>query len=1451
MMNGTGSAMETFGQSVSNLTREFGIQGGQIKTLEGLYFTLSAGIRDTDSAMKTMEAAAKVATVGITDMQTSVDILTTVMNSYNVSASNAEQVSSGLFAIVRQGKMVFEDLAQSFGPLVAIANQANVEWREAGAALAELTAQGFSTRRAATAVRATFNQMLRPTEAMQKVFEELAVEMDLLSSRGRKLKNRMDNLKQSQKRMKQEVSANKEALDAIRNGASDVGDIMGTTTGKIKKLNSQWVEQQAELRSAQQEYQEIRAEISGLEARMDGFSDSMRDNRIKMMEIRLQADKQGRELTQSEKERIEELQTANDELRLNQLKTEKKIEKAKEKQAAKAEEVKSREKKANQTRQQLMTALQDKNEKLTQSLNDLSEELSTVEDHWANYIDTIGPALIKQEGLATTLTKMRDKAEEMGIPIQSLFTNIRALSGVMPLLSDNMKGFRDSLASIRDPQENINSLFERFSSQFGMKFREVINSIREVIELVGMDLSNSLIPIMESWGDQLGSLIETYRSMDEELRSSIATFAVLTTTVAAIVGPIMIFSGQIMMLISAGLPTLVTLLTGALIAFGGFGSSLREVMSSTSRANTEVDNLGNKLAGAGEKAKTAKNPLKDFQETVQGLIQKIRDFVGLIRSQVIPSFLDFADGMRATTNAFVSGMSEITKETDKFGGSVKSLMSRVGDMLSDLGEWMKEQKALSKELGKFAGVMINQVVPITINLIKIMLMAAEIVGSVISTFMNIPGVIPAIKGLAAAVGVVLVGLRKVTGAVVSFMSRFMPVIKAVASAAGFYIGLHTALMLASGGLVKYATIALAGAGNTFTLSGALATAQGGLMSLLPSIIANSTALTALSTAAKAAWSSLLGPIGLVLAAVSLLAVAWTQNLFGIRDKTHQAISFVKGKFNSMVKTTKKFFNKHKMWFSLLGGIILLLINPFTILLIAWKNNWLNIQGITKNAVKKIVGFFDWLGGAIKKGMKSIGRFIGKTWDAALNKLKNLARKGFNKVVDLIKGYVPEFESVGEAVAWGLRHTIIGILFKMFPSLEEWTANFVDTVVKGILKKIPEIGDSIKKVAQVIEDYIGVFSDTKKGPMSDLTSWGPNVSKTYAKGIKSNEEEVNSAMLDMAEPPEEVKTGTKIPTKTKVKPPEDGKKKTSDQTQSIIEDLKKLKENFSSVMEEFGTVTEEIANRIEEELAPMIQKVNDRLKGSSPEFVKNADVWGKKTIQNFVSGVQAALPEAKRMLRKIGQSANVVLDPLNNAFDKWKKSIASTVDDMVKSLKVWKKAVKTLKNVDGWVEKHITKPFTKLVDNALSWGEKFISDFAQGMMNKKGEMKTAVKTITGIVADRMATNPDAKKGPLSKVSKWGENLVSTFAADIKSGQQAVNNAVKGMGTTPAMPKKAPKTGGGDNITKLIVKEGAFKILPGAFEGVSEEELPEAVRKEAEVMLTEEILERLEGRGQTEP
>jgi TP901 family phage tail tape measure protein len=147
---------------------------------KALYGTISAGISATDGAAQAFEVmgqSVKFGKAALVDSATAVDLITTILNSYALEATEAERVSDLLFKTVQLGKTTGDELAGSFGRVTSIAATAGVSLEDLTAATVLLTRGGLSTDEAMTSLKAVITAIAAPTSQSKQAIEEMGLTM--------------------------------------------------------------------------------------------------------------------------------------------------------------------------------------------------------------------------------------------------------------------------------------------------------------------------------------------------------------------------------------------------------------------------------------------------------------------------------------------------------------------------------------------------------------------------------------------------------------------------------------------------------------------------------------------------------------------------------------------------------------------------------------------------------------------------------------------------------------------------------------------------------------------------------------------------------------------------------------------------------------------------------------------------------------------------------------------------------------------------------------------------------------------------------------------------------------------------------------------------------------------------------------------------------------------------
>ena len=138
-------------------------------------FNSVSAIGDVETSIKAYKSAQILAKAGATDLSTSINGLTNVINAYSLSADEANDVSAAFFRAQVVGKTTVGELAANIGQVAPIAKSAGVSYKELLATMSVLTKGGLDTASAATALRASITALIKPSKQAEKVLRAYGV----------------------------------------------------------------------------------------------------------------------------------------------------------------------------------------------------------------------------------------------------------------------------------------------------------------------------------------------------------------------------------------------------------------------------------------------------------------------------------------------------------------------------------------------------------------------------------------------------------------------------------------------------------------------------------------------------------------------------------------------------------------------------------------------------------------------------------------------------------------------------------------------------------------------------------------------------------------------------------------------------------------------------------------------------------------------------------------------------------------------------------------------------------------------------------------------------------------------------------------------------------------------------------------------------------------------------
>jgi TP901 family phage tail tape measure protein len=226
MLDEPAKYMDAYKNGIRKMSVEFG--EGTDTLAKGLYDILSASI-DPAKALDVLAVSAKAAKAGLTDTGIAADAITTILNSYGLSADQAQSVSDLLFQTIKRGKTTFAELAPNIGMVASTAASANVPLEELGAAIATMTRNGVKTDNAVTALTSIIAAFLKPSKEAAAYAKTLGFEMSSATIKAEGLKGVFERIQKlppdAVSRLFPKIRALRGVLPALRNMQGFVEDV--------------------------------------------------------------------------------------------------------------------------------------------------------------------------------------------------------------------------------------------------------------------------------------------------------------------------------------------------------------------------------------------------------------------------------------------------------------------------------------------------------------------------------------------------------------------------------------------------------------------------------------------------------------------------------------------------------------------------------------------------------------------------------------------------------------------------------------------------------------------------------------------------------------------------------------------------------------------------------------------------------------------------------------------------------------------------------------------------------------------------------------------------------------------------------------------------------------------------------------------------------------------------
>lgn len=235
------------------LQRQFG--GKATKQAKAYYQTISAGITDAAKAANVLEVANKLAIGGIGELEPTIDVLTSIINTYGDENLSAAEASDLLFTTVKNGKTTLSELSQFIGKALPNSKRLGVSFSELTASIATLTSRGLDTAKASTQLTRFFGAIANGQDRAAKLGPEVAKAFDIQALKAKGLTKFLQDLKVA-------INGDEAALQELLGSNEAASAFTVLTAQNFEKLTASLKDNANAAGATEEAYQRIFREFS-------------------------------------------------------------------------------------------------------------------------------------------------------------------------------------------------------------------------------------------------------------------------------------------------------------------------------------------------------------------------------------------------------------------------------------------------------------------------------------------------------------------------------------------------------------------------------------------------------------------------------------------------------------------------------------------------------------------------------------------------------------------------------------------------------------------------------------------------------------------------------------------------------------------------------------------------------------------------------------------------------------------------------------------------------------------------------------------------------------------------------------------------------------------------------------------------------------------------------------
>ena len=298
---------------------------------------------------------------------------------------------------------------------------------------------------------------------------------------------------------------------------------------------------------------------------------------------------------------------------------------------------------------------------------------------------------LAEEGLMSTLEMLKNKTDEFGINITSIFPNIRALKGVLDLTGAGMEDAKKIFDELAKSAGSTAEAFRITEASASFQFQKAINNAKETLQSLGQQLLVAVVPAVEKLAGFIQNLWKRFKELSPTMQNLILAFgglAIVLPTILTLVGSLIGLFGAL--LSPAGL--IIGAVIGIAMAFYKYWDQIKIVIVGVINWFIKLYNESMLFRGAVEligavfktvfdfiviSLKTGWKNFKAFGKMVWNLF---KDVGNIIMGVFTLDWDKFTEGLEGATKSIKDGVTEVFSNTgDAWKEAGKSIADNVVD----------------------------------------------------------------------------------------------------------------------------------------------------------------------------------------------------------------------------------------------------------------------------------------------------------------------------------------------------------------------------------------------------------------------------------------------------------------------------------------------------------------------------------------------------------------------------------------------------------------------------------------------------------------------------------------------------------------------------------------------------------------------------------------------------